>query len=72
MAFPGDANVKGIHLPMQEIQEKVGSIPGWGRSLGGGNGNPFQYSFLANSWGLQSMGLQSGTWLSTHTHRHNS
>ena len=25
-----------------------GSIPGSGRSFGGGNGNPFQYSFLDN------------------------
>ena len=27
----------------------LGSIPGLGRSLGGGNGYPFQYSFLENS-----------------------
>ena len=26
----------------------VGSIPGSGRSLGGGNGNPLQYSCLGN------------------------
>ena len=26
----------------------TGSIPGWGRSLGGGNGNLFQYSCLEN------------------------
>ena len=26
----------------------VGSIPGLGRSLGGGNGNPLQYSYLGN------------------------
>ena len=25
-----------------------GSIPGWGRSPGGGHGNPLQYSFLEN------------------------
>ena len=25
------------------------SIPGWGRSPGGGNGNPLQYSCLENS-----------------------
>ena len=40
-----------------------GSIPGSGRSPGGGNDNPFQYSCLDNSMdrepgGLQSMGLQ--------------
>ena len=27
----------------------MGSIPGLGRSLGGGNGNPVQYSCLENS-----------------------
>ena len=27
----------------------MGSIPGLGRSPGGGDGNPFQYSFLENS-----------------------
>ena len=26
-----------------------GSIPGWGRSPGGGHGNPLQCSFLENS-----------------------
>ena len=26
-----------------------GSIPGWGKSSGEGNGNPFQYSCLENS-----------------------
>ena len=26
----------------------AGSIPGWGRYLGGGNGNPFQHSCLEN------------------------
>ena len=25
-----------------------GSIPGWGRSLGGGHGSPLQYSCLEN------------------------
>ena len=41
----------------------VGSIPGSGRSPGGGNGNPLQYSCLRNPMeeepgGLQSMGSQ--------------
>ena len=39
-----------------------GLIPGSGRSPGGGNGNPLQYSCLENSIeelaGLQSTGLQ--------------
>ena len=44
-----------------------GSIPGSGRSPGGQNGNPLQYSCLGNpidkgAWcGLQSMGLQNVT-----------
>ena len=29
----------------------MGSIPGWGRSPGGGNGNLLQYSGLENSVG---------------------
>ena len=28
--------------------EDLGSIPGWGRSPGEGNGNPLQYSCLEN------------------------
>ena len=41
----------------------MGSIPGLGRSPGGGNGNPLQYSCLENPMeeepgGLQSVGLQ--------------
>ena len=37
-----------------------GSISGWGRSPGEGNGNPFQYSSLENPMdrGASSMGLQ--------------
>ena len=40
-----------------------GSIPGLGRSPGGGHGNPLQYSCLGNpmdreAWWLQSMGSQ--------------
>ena len=29
----------------------TGSIPGWGRSPGGGHGNPLQYSCLKNPMG---------------------
>ena len=48
----------------------MGLIPGWGRSSGGGNGNPFQYSWeilgnlmdrracQANSpWGLKEVDM---------------
>ena len=41
----------------------VGSIPGFGRSLGGGHGHPLQYSCLENpmdsgAWKAHSMVLQ--------------
>ena len=36
----------------------MGSIPGLGRSPGGGNGNPLQYSCLENPMG-RGAGLQS-------------
>ena len=41
----------------------MGSIPGLGRSPGGGHGNPLQYSCLENpmdggAWWVQSMGSQ--------------
>ena len=35
-----------------------GSIPGLGRSFGGGNGNPLQYSCLENPKDRESGGLQ--------------
>ena len=31
-----------------EDPRDVGSVPGWGRSLGGGHGNPLQDSYLKN------------------------
>ena len=36
----------------------VGSIPGWERSPGGGNGNPLQYSCLENP-------MHRGAWWAT-------
>ena len=47
----------------------LGSIPGLGRSPGGGNGNPLQYSCLENPHGQRSLagyspwGPKSWTWL---------
>ena len=48
----------------------LGSVPRLGRSPGGGNGNPLQYSCLKISWteepgSLQSMGLQKRNNLAT-------
>ena len=37
----------------------MGSIPGSGRSPGGGNGNPLQYFCLKNSMDMEPSGLQS-------------
>ena len=34
------------------------SIPGWGRSPGGGHGNPLQYSYLESPWTEEPGGLQ--------------
>ena len=52
----------------------LGSIPGWGRSPGGGPGNPLQYSCLETpQWteepgGLQSMGSRVGhDWVTKHS-----
>ena len=52
--FPGRAVVK--NLPANAgAPGDVGSIPGSGRSLGVGNGNPLQYSCLENS-------MERGAW----------
>ena len=45
MAFPGASDGK----ESARNAEDPGSIPGSGRSPGGGNGNPLQYSCLGNS-----------------------
>ena len=42
--FPGGSAVKN---PLANAGD-TGSIPGWGRALEEGNGNPFQYSCLKN------------------------
>ena len=61
-SFPGGSEVK--NLPANAVDTRdMGSIPGSGRSTGGGNGNLLQYSCLGNSmargaWQLQSMGSQ--------------
>ena len=61
---------------MQETLREAGSIPGLGRSPGGGHGNPFQYPCLENSmdrgawWVTVRRVAKSWIWLkrlSTHT-----
>ena len=51
------ALVVKICLPMQETRD-VGSVPGSGRSLGGGNGSPLQYSCL-------EIPMDRGAWRAT-------
>ena len=53
----------------------VGSIPGLGRSLGEGNGNPLQYSCLENYVDWQATVhrvTKSQTQLNNKAHTHNS
>ena len=45
--FPGGSVVKNPPANSDATGD-TGSIPGWGRSLGGGNSNPLQYSCLEN------------------------
>ena len=60
LCFPGGSDGKESACNTGDM----GSIPGSGRSSGGGNGNPLKYSFLENSmdrgaWSVQSVqGLQ--------------
>ena len=45
--FPGGASGKESAGQCRRYETgDMGSLPGWGRSPGGGNGNPLQYSCL--------------------------
>ena len=53
--------VRNMPASVGDVRD-VGSIPGLGRSPGGGHGNPIQYSCLENlmdrgAWQLQFIGL---------------
>ena len=50
--------VKNLPANAGDLRD-VGSIPGLGRSTGGGNGNPLQYSCLENHMDRGVLGLQS-------------
>ena len=68
MGFPGGSVVKNP-LANAGDRTEVGSIPGLGRSPGGGHGNPLQYSCLENpmdrgAGGLWSVELHNQTPLS--------
>ena len=45
--FPGGAEVKNLPASVGDARD-LGSIPGSGRSPGGGNGSPLQYCCLEN------------------------
>ena len=49
--FPGGSDGKESTCNAGDL----GSIPGLGRSLGGGHGDPFQYSWLENPHGQRSL-----------------
>ena len=51
MGFPGDSDDKESARNVEDL----GSIPGLGRSPGGGYGNPLQYSCLENPHGQRSL-----------------
>ena len=72
--FPDDSLVKNLPANAGDARY-VGSIPGLGRSLGGGHGNPLQYSCLENlvdRAGCKESDTTEATELtaqhSTHTH----
>ena len=46
--YPGGTAVKNLPANARDTRD-AGLIPESGRSPGGGNGNPFQYSCLENS-----------------------
>ena len=47
MGFPGGLMVENLPASTGDAGE-TGLVPGLGRSPGGRNGNPLQYSFLEN------------------------
>ena len=49
--FPGGSNSKEPACSVGDL----GPIPALGRSPGGGNGNPFHYSYLENPHGQRSL-----------------
>ena len=51
--------VKNLPASVGDVRV-VSSIPGWGRSPGGGHGNPLQYSCLENPM------VSRGWWATVH------
>ena len=73
LGFPCGSVVKNL-LANEGDAGDVGSIPGSGRSPGGGNDNPLQNSWLENSMNSRAWqavvhgAAKSGTWLSNWAH----
>ena len=57
LGFPGGSDGKELSYSVGDL----GSVPGMGRSLGGGHGNPLQYSYLENPHGQRSL-VGYGPW----------
>ena len=57
LGFSGGSVVKNLPANARDKGD-MGSVPGWGRSPGGGNGNPFRDSCLENP-------TDGGAWRST-------
>ena len=53
-AFQMALVIKNLPANARDVRD-VGSIPGLGRSPGGGHGNPLQYSCLENPQGQSSL-----------------
>ena len=64
--FPGGSVVKNPHAKAGDIRD-LGSIPGSGRSPGGGNGNPLQYPWVGNSMGLRKSQAHLSNYTATTT-----
>ena len=73
--FPGGAVVENPPGKAGDTGD-VGSIPGMGRSPGGGSGDPLQYSCLENpldrgaGWATVHGVKKSYTYIYIHIHRH--
>ena len=57
MGFPGGSVVKNLPASAGDAGD-TGSVPGTGKTPGGGNDNPFQYSCLGNP-------MDRGAWWAT-------
>ena len=71
MELPGGSLIKNLPANAGDL----GSIPGLGRSPGGGNGNPLQYACLGNpmirgAWWATVHAVTLNARARTHTHTH--